>query len=627
MASAIIGFVISIALVSFLLIVPNSVEAESIVIHPPIITKVVNTPQSPPPGFSVNVTASVSSFPRSIAQVRLIFSSSSNPMNRTTEMVLVAGNSTMGLFFGTIPSNTNVNGVTVTYVVVATDSSGFEGVSEPTTYVVQPDHTSPAFTEEHTPVSYLGTTILNFTEVEVSFNATDSGSGVRRVFVLYSNSTDPNHNLTEEIDLNLAEGDRFDGLWSGFVPPMSNGTVIYKAEALDFSGNIGDSSLPFGRGSYQINPMSAFLPNADIQLVVQNLNLTTRMLTVYFVITSNLPGRYAGANFTAEVDIKQPSYDSLSVIVPRLNGFFYQRPYTMEIPIHDVNLWPFDSYSIDIAFDLYAPYLNANNTKGQFLLTDLAFLQFDNSTPSIGTTVTMYGTQVTFHVELTRKPSLIDPVMQAIYAVFFVLGSVALIRPSNVSRRLELFLGLFTFIVILFYTITPILQSEGASKIIGPTVPQALLIGLTWSVTPLMGASLAIAYLRQTGWFPETVRTYRIVFRQAFNFGLASLALAVTWNFSGIFVGFQYNYYSLELPQVWNAVVCGLFLPPIVTLILDLASSRRMVTQILRASTHRGLHRLRRLYGRLSQMIVGLSSNLVKVATVVPGMMKRQNRN
>lgn len=572
----------SLALVASSLVVPPCVEAQSIVIHPPIITNVVNTPQTPPPGYSVNVTASVNGSPRSIAQVRLVFSSSSNRANRTIEMVLVGGDRTTGLYFGTIPSNVSLSGVTVAYFVIASDSSGFVGTSGPRSFVVEPDNVPPSFVEAYPPVGYLDTPILNFTEVEVRFNVTDSGSGVRLVVVKYSNSTGPTHNPIGGVNLTLAQGDRFNGLWSGYIPPMNNGIVKYEAQAIDFAGNVANSSRSFDTQSYQISPLSDVPPNADIQIGVQNVNLTSRVLTTYLVISSFSPTRDTPESFAAHVDIRAPSSSYEILTMPRTNGFNYLKSRTYNIPIYDVNLWPFDSYFIDIVFHLYAPGLTANNTKVQFFLQGLASLQFDNSTPRVDITKTNYSTDITFQVELTRKPTSIDPIMQVIFAIFFVLGSVAFIRPSNVSRRLELFLGLFTFIVILFYTITPILQSEGVSKIIGSTVPQALLIGLTWSTTFLMGASLAIAYLGQTGCLPCIVRTYHIVFRHAFNFGLAFLALVITWLFSGVFVGLQYNYSSLGVTQVWNAVISGMFLPPMVALVLDLAGSRRILSQILR---------------------------------------------
>jgi hypothetical protein len=592
--------VISLAFGSFFLFMPHMVEAQSIVIRPPSISNVVNTPENPPPGYSVNVTANVNAYPRTVAHVKLIFFTSSNRVNRTIQMVLAVGNATTGLFIGIIPPNVSVNGVRITYYVAAIDSSGFKRTSGPRTCVVRPDHTPPAFTGERPPRGYLDIPILNFTNVQVSFSVTDSGSGVRRVFVKYSNSTDPNHNLTQEFELVITEGDRFNGVWSGTLPSMDIGTVIYEAEAIDFSGNVGDSSSAFGDQSYEISSLSAFPPNADIQIVVQDLNLTSRSLMMYFVISANSPNRYAPESFAADIQIESPAFNTIPINVPRMGDFHYQKAHTSQIPIYDVNLWPFDSYSIDIVFRLYTPNLNANNTKVQFFLQGLPSLQFDNSTPHVETTIAEYHTQVTFHVLLSRKPSAIDPIMQAIYAVFFVLGSVALIRPSNLSRRLEVFLGLFTFIVILFYTIIPILQSEGISKFVGQTVPQALLIGLTWSVTLLMVASLAVAYLLQTGRLPGIVRTYRAVFRHVFNFALAFLALVITWYFSEVTINFQYTYSSLGVSRVRNIVVSGLFLPSLVALMLDLWASRRIASRILR-----GLDKLR-------SYAIGFSSKLTQ---------------
>lgn len=561
-------------LVVFMLTVPSLASAQSVVIYPPRITDVRNTPDSPPPAFSVNVTANIDCYPRYIARVLLLYFTSIDRVNRTVPMVPINGNQTSGRYFGTIPANVSISGVSVTYFVVAIDSSGFEGATNAKTLPVEPDQTPPTFPVEHPPKGQFDTPILNYTRVEVSVEIADSGSGVKQAWVHYSNSSDQRRVMNLSAPLELSEGDRWDGLWTGLVPAMSPGTVYYHVAAMDYAGNEAESDIPW---HYQINPWSAFPPSAHVQVVVQNIDLATKTLTVYLSLNVIAPSRVADS-LHAEVNAFEPSGNYTSLEIPRQEGFTYARSYTSKIPIFDINLWPFDSYVLNLTITLFVPGLNGTNTYIEPLFTYPAGLQFDAYVIGSGVRNKMSPDQAQIFVEmqLTRRPSSVEPIMQAIYAVFLVLGSAAFIRPTKIARRLEMFLGLFTFIVILYFTLTPILQNEGITKIIGLSVPQALLIGLIWSVSFLTSASLLIAYVVQAGLFDDIIRRHRCLLRHGFNFGLAGAALLVTWWFSSVFVGFspylvsEYSHFLFAVPEVRTAALAGLFGPSIVATALDL---------------------------------------------------------
>jgi hypothetical protein len=482
-------------------------------------------------------------------------------------MLLVSGGGTEGIFLGTIASTAITNGVTVSYYVIAIDSSGFEGTSDHRTFTVQPDRTPPVFGEEYPARGFQNTPIVNYTKVVVSFNVTDAGTGVKWVSVVYSNSTDSHHQLTmPPVNLTLAEGDRFDGYWNGTIEPMHNGTVFYYAVACDYAGN----RAPSDTRTYDIAPLSAFPTYVSIDFIVYNLNLTSREMTEYIGISLSYMSPYEVDNIFGQVSITGSSYNVTSLVLPRQNGFDYQESYFQNIPIFDVNLWPFDSYRLNITFSLYdTPQFTSNNTSIGFYVEGLAALEFDYSNFTHWSVGKSYWNSVQLVINFTRKP-LLNPIMQVIYAVFFVLGSVALIRPTHAARRLELFLGLFTFIVVLFFTITPILQAEGISNIIGPVLPQALLIGLTWSAVALLVASLVVVYLRDEGCFRRLSVTYRLALRHVFNFSLATTALFLTLYFGTVFVGFQSQvHFVLTVQQVRVAVFEGLYLPPIISLAVD----------------------------------------------------------
>jgi hypothetical protein len=591
------NLVLVLAMILSAMVLPHSVMSQSIVVHPPLVTNIRNTPQDPPPGYSVNVTATVNSYPRTTVRAFLVYKSDKN---RTVSMQFINGNRTIGDFFGVIPANTTINGMRVYYYVAAIDSSGFQGVSEPRTFVVQLDHAPPTFQLENPPRGYLDTPILNYTQVTVSYEVADAGSGVKQVSVEYSNSTDPSHNTTMSIPLTLVEGDQFDGLWTGVIPPMPNGTVHYHATAADFAGNTATSSTPW---HYEIAPLSAFPPTATIQIAVQNLNLSSRMLTTYYFLNIQSPSRYASDNLFAQVSTNSPSGNQTDLTIPRVSGFYYEKSFTSDIRIYDVNLWPFDSYLLDVSITLHASGFNRNNTHVQIFVEGPAGALFASYILRNETKAYSDQIQIFVQIQLNRNASAVD-FMQAIYAVFFVLGSVAWIRPHKISRRLELFIGLFTFVVVLFFTLSPILKSEGISEFIGLSVPPALLVGLIWSITILASGSLIVAYLIEGGWFAQVLRIRRSLLRHLFNFISASAALFVTWFFSRIFVGYffgvsQYAYFLFAIPQVWILVLIALFGPPILIIELDTArwAIRRRATRMTDYREHLGRRQDARFLG------------------------------
>jgi hypothetical protein len=161
-----------IAILAPFFLIPNStigvVFAD--VIRPPVVVA-VNTPLEPPPGYEVNVTATVNSYPRTTSNVYVRYWSSNAPTNRTVSMVFVEGNATYGSFFAKLPSYPEMT--RVTYSVVAIDTSGFEGQSDPHTFTVKADRTPPSFAVIYSFRGYQDSPLTPWTQVEVKYELID----------------------------------------------------------------------------------------------------------------------------------------------------------------------------------------------------------------------------------------------------------------------------------------------------------------------------------------------------------------------------------------------------------------------------------------------------------------------
>jgi hypothetical protein len=94
-------------------------------------------------------------------------------------MVFVEGNETLALYFATLPPNSE--GTQVTYKIVAIDSSGFRGKSGFSSYVVKRDQTPPYSYPAYPALPYPNPNvpITRWTDVQIGFRISDSGSGLR----------------------------------------------------------------------------------------------------------------------------------------------------------------------------------------------------------------------------------------------------------------------------------------------------------------------------------------------------------------------------------------------------------------------------------------------------------------
>ncbi len=543
-----------------------------IVVRPPLILSVSNSPLEPPPGYSVNITAVVNSYPRRLAQIFVKYFSSDR-INQSQSMVLVQGNDTFGIYFATLASYAEET--TVTYEVNAIDSSGFRGLSQPTTFHVKRDLTPPTFPILFPPVPYgmnPDLPITEWTEVAVKFTVRDSGSGVSKAVLRFSNSSDPAA-LIFQREMYLSGGNRYDGNWTGVIPATNAGTrVFFQAEAEDFFGNIGYSGV-FSDHSYFVTSQAA--PSASVHIAIESLNFTSKKATFNIFLSVYSPSRFPSDFLSSEIR-QTIVFDEIRPPIPRSSGFYYQFSSKWSTPFYGaINLYPFDFYRIGFDITLWASGLNASNTSVEFFAVAPLILSFDfhltnNSTQSLGDRV-----RISLFAELTRKPGLINPIMQAIYAIFFILGSSVWIRPSDLTRRIQLFLGLFTLVVVLFFTITPILERAGLSEIIGLSAPQALLMGLAWSVALLLAGSLIVSLLKEHGQLPRTILEHSLISRQVFSYCGAAIALVVTWHFSPTFVFGKPTNFLFEITEVQNSIVMGLFYAPLAKLLLDVRNRWR----------------------------------------------------
>jgi len=496
-------------------------------------------------------------------------------------MVYVEGNETLALFFATLPANDE--GTVVTYRIVANDSSGFRSESEPTVYSVRPDISPPQFVASYSHLPYNqppNIPITNWTQVQVRFNITDSGSGVKRAILRYSNSSDLSPRFLTDVEMDRTDGDRYDGSWVGIIPQMASGTnVTYTALAYDFSGILGEW---FDNASYTVGTPPH--PRAIVFITLEGLDLVSKNITLSLQVGAEFASPYPADRLWCYATRLGESVHT-DFTIARNGGFWYQSSFKWTTRLPDTTrLYPFDKYRIGFELELWMPGLNKSNTEIYFL-PGLVGLGFDNTVITNQTESDGRTSKVLFEFELTRKPSSIDPIMWAIYALFFMLGSTAWLPVSreHLANRLRIFVGLFTFVVLLLFTVTNILRDLGISE---PSVPQVALVSLTCSIVVFAAGSLMFGFLEESGHLSLLLERSHVSYLRRpflrdnfFNIAMASIALLIVVRL-GSSLGFPFG--LLEIPQLQLPVVVGLYYAVVARLFMDVSDLGVQLNTLIR---------------------------------------------
>jgi len=578
------------------------------VVRPPSFIEIYQQPLEPPPGYTINVTAIVSCS-RPISHVVLHFRTAKR--NETFAMLWVGGNSTYASYYANIPPQP-VNEA-VAYHLVAIDVSGFQGTSGERQFIVKKDTTPPSLELQFAPHSVISADIgpTSFSAVAIRTVISDTGTGVRDVLLRFSNSSKSSTPLDgatfygplpRNVSLNLITGDGYYGTWEGVIPVMANGTrVIYEVEARDFAGN--PSSL-----RYHYDVASPPNPDANLQIVLEKLDLVTKTMTVRIVLTVNYASRAPLDRLQANV--VQTSYNgifgNMFMTLTRQSGYFYQGVLEEPFPLapgFTENLYPFDYYYAGFEIGLWLDGLNDSNFRREFYVSGPPRLIFDQQILINKTSTDSGYTHISLLARLDRKPSLINPIMQAIYSVFFLLGMTAWLpyRRNYLQPRLTILTGLFTFVVLLYFTVSRILEELGLANIIGLAVPLVLLMALVWSIAIFLAASLMAA---------RAVRFNRIsskakVGKHILNIVLSFTALAITSFFSqpelvmwGQSASFDYLLplrlvWGITSSALWNifevktAVLMGLFTPACLLILFDVVQHRSLISNHFRSHSEK----------------------------------------
>jgi hypothetical protein len=276
--------------------------------------------------------------------------------------------------------------------------------------------------------------------------------------------------------------------------------------------------------------------------------------------------------------------------VTSLGGYQYLGALVWKVPLEPAitqNLYPFDAYFVAFNVTLAVDGLTPNKTSIGFYLWSPPSQLFNNQTYWSGVSTNGFLTRVSIALILDRKPTLIVPIMQPIYAIYVLLGLTAWLpyRRKYLDARITFLSGLFTFVVVLFFTVNQVLQQQVGS-IIGLPLPLLMLMGLVWCTVIFLATSLISARM-----FERTKTCNALIATHLLNFGLSFVALVVISWFSqpelitnGLSAAFSLDLGKIistsvlwNLGQVGDVILVGLFGPAILLIGYDLFRERSSI--------------------------------------------------
>jgi len=488
----------SLLLVLVVLVAVHSVPCVAEIFRGPTIYDVKRQSPQPPPGLAVNVTCRVS-HTRAVSGVVLHYAVGA--VNNSLAMRLASGDSLGGQYFGTIPPHQL--GTVVIYWIEAVDVAMFRSQTELNSYRVTEDKSPPEITG-WAPVrasSKVSGPITEFDEPEVRFDVRDSGSGVKEAVVFYDKTSQISEMNARRRTLFLVSGDQYDGQWSGRLLPHPNGTrVFYFCKAIDGAGNEVKSDVTYYDVSYR-NEASATL-----RVYLAEVDSMNWFLKLRVQFSATLPSEGRPELIYATIIYMYDHYPvrSSQLELKLGGGFSYWGEADLQLPLYGYReLYPFDYYFATIQIQMVSFFLSPIKTHSEWISSVVVNPQFDTLVVRNETSESEQSYRSEIGVLLRRKPGSSVYLMPALYAVFLMFGSTALIPfdKDGVTRRITIYAALLTF-SILFYFIL----EQNVPEPIRPSISQALVMSLSWSLAIVSLISLFILHVRENLRFAVTIR-------------------------------------------------------------------------------------------------------------------------
>jgi hypothetical protein len=485
---------------------------------------------------------------------------------QSTKMDLIDGTLSNGYYYGTIPAQGQNS--TVKYKLQFQDNLNYSYISDEYKYNVS------ELTNDQSPEIDPSTskdTYYSDQSVIVKADVSDgSGTGIKNVTLNYSIGSN-SENKTTNMNLYTKAGS---GRYLALIPPTNESnftTVNYYVTAFDNLGNKGQ-----GSGNYNTTKMNRIFSNKintsmsvdeldsrnlnskiKISIIGENINESTihnmpilvgngdinntdKALSIWFE-KEPINNSVMGVKLTKSQDINS----SFSLFGPPTLFPFdtYYLNLITEIPISNATINDNQVNFAPAVNSSWIPHVSYNETNNESnpiseeLCNKITEFKGYQLCKNVG--VTFKNIRITFERNYTIQAILIP-----IIAIFFLLGSIFVLKTlsEDLSNRLVLTLSIFAFI----FTFTPIIDGIKPTNIFSLTIADFLITVLIVA-TIAFSVSSVIASVYGRIWIDKVMLIFVVILILSYGYQFSYGGPTAWWVFPIIILGLGYGF-LLKIP-------------------------------------------------------------------------------
>ena len=288
--------------------------------------------------------------------------------------------------------------------------------------------------------------IMPWDTVNISAFITDSESGIKEACIYYTIGDSPIGKVFKKIEMELVDGDIYNGLYVGSIPPQPVGTRVWYY--LNISDNAGNYFIYPNIGTYDgyiIKKPYSSISIGHIRIIDINTKNMTIAMEVSFVMILPSSNGYQCINVEVYQIFEDGTRDIFFVSVPLSSGRF---EYKTEKILHlflegEPEKYPLDKYVINLNFTFY--WSSVDRLKaGPVHLSPPLVEEWTKRYPE----PKVYNESIPvilYNIAIERSPKGKAAIEVILNSILILSAMTLVISPSELEKRIEIFIGIFIF--------------------------------------------------------------------------------------------------------------------------------------------------------------------------------------
>ncbi len=292
--------------------------------------------------------------------------------------------------------------------------------------------------------------IMPWDIVNITAYISDNESGIKEAWIYYTVGETPTGKEFNRTDMKLVDGDIYNGVYTGFLPPQPEGTLVWYY--LNISDNAGNYIIYPNYESYEMYKVSKQYSSISVGYIeIIDINPRNRSIALKVSLIMILPSsdEYEKINVWINQISENRAINTIFIPVPRESGRFqYKIIKTLYFSLlGEPEKFPQDRYKLTLNFTFHWSRVDKLHG-GPIIISRELSEAWDIINSERELEPELYNEtlpMILYNITIERAPKSKVPFELLLYSIVILAAMTLVLPPSELGKRIEIYVGLFVF--------------------------------------------------------------------------------------------------------------------------------------------------------------------------------------